>query len=510
MLRLDRLNCIVTFMAIVLLSPATGRGQEGDTRAPEVIEASRLRDAGKFNEAAEILRRHRAAHPDDGDAIRLLSQTLYWLKDFQGARALYDSAIVLHPDDVTLRLQYARMLMETGDSQHAREIVAPLVAGTSPDPRATSLLGTMAYWEGDFTTAERLFRETLAVDPLDEDAKRQLAEIRALAAPWIRVSLAGLHDDQPLDRWGGGIEAGYFLTPLLSVKAQAATDLFSESTGTTTTGSATGPTTVSGSLGIDGFFPSSRTDLAIEGGFIQRTDPSKVDWTGVAAFGVKLSSFTRLGAHAERRPYLYTASSLRVPVMTDEFGGSFDLDRKGWLGKAAYELQRFPDDNSSTSAYAWGMAPIVRGTGLTLQGGYSASYQDARELRFVMNSSTVPLPGEPSPGHYEPYYTPQNIVTHSLIVAFTGNDGHGFVARLGGSYGFHASEDAPMFTAATSTSPGALVVASRSFHPWTARASLERQLSGRGAVSARVEHFKTAFYNATSGGVELTWRLASR
>ncbi|MEO8192372.1 MAG: tetratricopeptide repeat protein [Gemmatimonadales bacterium] len=510
MLEPRRFNIIALLLAIFAVTPATVRAQEVDTRAPAVIEASSLRDSAKFNEAIEVLRKHREANPDDGDAIRLLAQTLYWIKDMKGARALYDSAIVLHPDDTTLRLQYAEMLMETSDAVKAREILAPLLASTPPNPKATALSGTMAYWEGDFTTAARLFREALAGDSSITDAQRQLAEIRAFAAPWFRVAGGGLHDDQPLDRWGGEVEGGYYITPLFSVKARTGSEFLSDPGTSTGAGVSASPVIVRGSLGLNASFPSSRTDLAVEGGVIQRTDPSKLDWTGVAAFGIRPSPFFRLGVRGERGPYLHTAASLRIPVMINDFAGTIDVDRKGWLGRAAYQLTRFPDDNSSTSAYAWGMAPLVRATGLTLQGGYGASYQNAQELRFVVNTGAINLPGIGKSGHYEPYYTPQNVVTHSVVAALTGYDQHGFVGRLGGSYGFHATEDAPSFTPATGTSSGALVLSSRTFHPWTARASVERQFSGRGSVSARVDRFKTAFYTATSGALELTWRLASR
>jgi hypothetical protein len=51
---------------------------------------------------------------DRGEPARLLAQTLYWLKDIVGARAVYETALRRHPEDSTLRLQYGRMLAETG------------------------------------------------------------------------------------------------------------------------------------------------------------------------------------------------------------------------------------------------------------------------------------------------------------------------------------------------------------------------------------------------------------
>jgi hypothetical protein len=53
-----------------------------------------------------------------------------------------------------------------------------------------------------------------------------------------------------------------------------------------------------------------------------------------------------------------------------------------------------------------------------------------------------------------------------------------------------------------------MTVELRSFHPWNARASVEKALSQLATIDVNVEHSKTAFYNATTGGVEITWRFA--
>ena len=438
----------------------------------------------------------------------MLAQTLYWTKDVTGARALYDSAIVLHPEDHQLRLDYTRMLNETGDWPKARQVIAPLLGKSPPGAKATSLLGTIAYWEGDFTSARRLFEDALSVDPSLVDARRQLDEIRWFSAPWVRIAASGLKDDQPMYRFGGGLEAGYYLTPLWSAYlrgggASLRQDL-SESPGWFSIA------TASGTVGVRGSAPLSHVDMLAEAGFFRRDFPSRVDWTGVAAVGFRPKSFLRLGAQFERQPYLHTAASLASSVMTNAAGASVDLDRKGWLGKAALQVEVFPDDNSTTSAYAWAMAPVIRSNGFMLQGGYSASYQNAKELRFVERTGFGPPSGIVGGAYYSPYYTPQNLLIHSVIGAVTAYDDHGFVARLGGSYGVRATEDAPVFVAGTNPSSKVLVTYRRNSNPWNVRASVDRPISTNAAISIRAEHSKTSFYSATTAALELIWRLAPR
>ncbi len=451
----------------MLLFPGISDGQQPDMRAPAVIEAGRLRDSGKFVEAVAVLRRHRVEYPNDGDAVRMLAETLYWLKDISGARALYDSAIVLHPDDLLLKEQYQRFTAENAMNAEKTGTVGESKVGETPG-----------------------------------NAKKGKTP-----SSWASLRAGGLHDDQPLNRYGGEIVGGYYLTPSTSFIARAGSDFYKETAHVDASGIDASVRTVHGSFGVAGYSLATRTDFSAEGGFIQRDNPSNTDWTGVAAFGIKPHPFVRLGVRAERSPYLNTAASLRSSVITEQYAGSLDLDAKGWLGRAVYQLQEFPDDNSGTAAYAWAMAPLVNKSNALLQGGYSLSYQDTRELRFELNPSAQLIDGSYA-GHYAPYYTPQNILTHSVIAAFTGTAANGLVGRVGGSFGVHATENAPQFTAGPGDGPLVRATATRNFHPWNARASIEKQLSQLTIFSVSAEHSKTAFYNATTGSVGITWRIA--
>ena len=117
-----------------IATPAAG----AQARAADALtEAQRLRDAGDFAAAAQILRAQLIQEPANGDVARLLAQTLYWLQDINGARAVYDAALARHPQDTTLRLQYGRMLAETGQPARARDVVTPLQEIPSTQARRT-------------------------------------------------------------------------------------------------------------------------------------------------------------------------------------------------------------------------------------------------------------------------------------------------------------------------------------------------------------------------------------
>lgn len=63
------------------------------------------------------------------------------------------AALERHPGNERLRLDYARMLSETGERAAARKVLDPLVRGSRPSAGAQTLLGTILYWDGDLTRA---------------------------------------------------------------------------------------------------------------------------------------------------------------------------------------------------------------------------------------------------------------------------------------------------------------------------------------------------------------------
>lgn len=496
-----RIAVVLVVAVLWMAFPSAAQAQAGNV----LIEAQRLRDAGNFVAAAQLLRIQLARHPDDGEAERLLAQTLYWMKDVEGARVVYEAALVRHPQDTTLRLQYARMLAETGQRSRARALLAPLTEASATRSEADTLLGTIAYWEGDLTTAERLFTEALQANPTQTDARRQLHAIQTMTAPWVRVSSGLRHDDQPLDRIGVGIEAGWFATPVLPVSVRVEPMEYRLPTGTTRR-------LWSAEVAIANFFPAARLETEVAGGVLQRSGGVDVsDWQGRAVVGVRLTPNLTLRGRVERAPYLYTLSSLDTPVMTQTAAALLHWsDGRGWLGEAAHEQQRFPDANVITTTYAWLLAPLVyRDRGAEIQTGYAFATGNADQSRFVLASAAQPYPpSDPrfdTAGQYVPYYTPAHLVTHSAIAAVALRPSSTITLRLSGAYPIRATDDAPRFVVS-----GAQVqptTYARTFSPWNARTSLEIALRDGLTITASGELGRTPFYSWATADVHMTYRF---
>jgi hypothetical protein len=467
--------------ALILASmPAVARAQ---AEAPSVAAAVAARDSGDLKGAEAILREVLAREPENGDGIRALAQILYWTHDNAGATALYERGIALHPEDRSLKLDYGRMLVETLFNSRAREILTPLLDDADSRSRAATLLGTLSYWEGDLTSAARMFRAASA-DSSAADARRMLGEIRAASSPWASLEASGAHDDQPLNVLRAILTAGMFLDPLTTLSISARPDRLESD-------DSVSAVVTRAEVALSHHAAGSRMDVRLAAGVVNHaSDPgvSTTDWTARGGLRVRVSDDVALEGRADRSPYLYTVASVAQPTMSQSFATVVAFaNARGWMAEAAGTLSRFEDDNSVRGAYAWALAPVARSETAILRAGYSLSYQDAAESRYKIADRS-----------YAPYYTPQNIVTHSLLASTQLRPSPGTSFTLRGGYGF-ASEDAPV--------PLTTGLAKRRFHPWDAHAAIDASLSELAKLTVFADATKTAFYTWVSAGALVSVKL---
>jgi hypothetical protein len=194
--------------------------------------------------------------------------------------------------------------------------------------------------------------------------------------------------------------------------------------------------------------------------------------------------------------------------MTKALSGELQLDHQGWLAEAAFGQQYFPDDNAIRSAYAWVLAPVLRNTSLELQAGYAIAADHADETRFGPRASTsaaVPPRGGQQAGAYSPYYTPAHVVKHSIIGGLTAKPDSRTVVRLGGSYAFRATEDAPFLF--DSVDGMQVAFFKRDFLSWDARGSVDYQGTARTGIRVSGQLGRGAFYRSANVDVAITYKL---
>lgn len=472
-----------------------------------IAEARRMRDGGEFASAADLLAPYAFAHPDVPGAAWLAAQTLYWAKRPTRARPLYELALARDPDNLELRVEYARFLAETGERRAARDVLRPAVDDRSTRARALALLGTVAYWDGDLTTARRTLRDALRADSSLADARRQLTEIEVASAPSLQVGSTVWRDDQPLHHTAFDGDARWFATPLVPLGAHVRAVRFDAGGFVQTVSVA--------EISAAAYLPRAHVDIAAAGGAVRRPFSDTTDWTGRLMLGLRFPRGLDVQARAERAAYLNTTASLRVPVMTRAVAGVARWrPSSGWLGEAAVRRERFPDANAITAAYAWMLAPLLRRAAGTLSAGYSVTAQSAEESRFVARAPVATPPGhvpEQVPGEYNPYYTPRNLRMHSALLFARAQPHPRWSLEANATFALSARDDAPVLLTVVAP-PDVNVVRAfydRRFSPWNVRGSVEGAITEAVRLGVRAEHGRGAYYAFTSVGVQLSYTFVA-
>ena len=471
--------------------------------ADAIAQARRLREAGRLVAAIEVLQPWADGHPDDVEAARLLAETLYWTKDTAAARARYEAALRLHPDDVGLGLGLGRLLVEAGEGGAARALLTSLGSDPSAAGEVETLLGTLAFWEGDLLAAEGHLRAALGTDTDKAEALRRLREVAALRAPWLRIAASHGSDDQPLRRAGFAVEVGGALRNRRAFSLRLSPEWLEPDGATTRLQQFEG--TLTQTVG--------RLEAAATAGLLQ--EAGGAFGTGGLALRLSLPRGFVLRARADRSLHVSSPSSVAYPILTDSLGGKVEWSRSGgWLGQASWQWQRFPDDNTMSGASAWVLAPVAGGEPARLSLGYAFWYQNAWESRYV------PAPGVRGEegglaGSYEPYYTPAGARAHLALASITLQPWPLIRLVASGSLGLHAREDAP-YVYFGSSGPGEAIGGGarrgfyeRTFRPWEVKARLE---VARGdltlALAGRYIH--GPYYTATTLGLEIGYRFIAR
>lgn len=501
---------LVSAICAPAIQPVSLCAQEQAAHDPRA-GARKLRDAGNFAGAISLLRSHLSTHPNDGDALRLLAETLYWNKDFAGAREVSERALRLHPEDTELRIQFARELIETGFGTRAREVLAP-VGSPATGGRADAILGTLAYWEGDLAGADKLISSAIASGDKDSAIRRIHTDIAVLTAPWLGVTAGYQHDDQPINRSSIQAVAGWFPVASTSVAVHAAGNRFKLGDTATRVASLADVT-------LSHYAAAAHTEFEVAAGGVTRSFGASSDFVGSASIALRLPNHLKLGVNAFRSPYFATEASLSQSVMTNTLVGSAKLDHPlGWLGEAAYQHQRYEDSNALTSAYIWLLAPLIHSAEVTLRAGYSGSLQTSSENRFALTRPSQPYPPGDArfdlTGTYQPYYTPDNFQSHSAIASVETHYSPAVSFSADGAYAFRATEAHPVLVVVGTGTPRAPVVQRlsyvRTFNPWNAHASVQLKPSADVSFVADGYLFRTGFYSASGASLAFVYHFASR
>lgn len=323
----------------------------------------------------------------------------------------------------------------------------------------------------------------------------------AQQASWLRAELGAVADNQPRTAQRADLEAGRYLAPALTAAALLRVER--------AVGDATARGVAPG-IRLTAALPGLR--LGVEGSAGMLAGHGLGDAAALYGLSARLGlgSAVTVRASTSRDRYTATLASLDTLLMRQSHEAA--LDRSGaprWAFAVVGRQERFGDGNPVSTGYAWLLAPVAASATGRARVGYSFAVQDAVESRWEPDPAPARRRGnrfagaDTIGGRYAPYYTPHDVVVHSLLLEGVAALGRAWLT-VNVSAGVHATETAPTLQrlAPVPAAPE-LLFFERSFRPAQVVASLAFP-AGTSSMRLQAEHERTAYYRATGARLTVT------
>lgn len=476
----------------------------------DTIEVVRTQAYAKnFAEADRLLTLF-TANKNDVNAFRLHAQVLYWMKDFKSSQDVLKKALSVFPDAYAVKLDYGRLLFEMGKLNQARLLLDDYKLNDTNNAEVNILLAHINFRSGNIKTANERVKDVLKLYPDNQMALSIQRDINYNTSPYVTLHGTYHSDDQPLKSSGFEVESGVYKSWLLSPVLNMRYNHF------------TLPDSVYNSLWLQASdkitFGSSGFSLNMTGGiFKHHTNNDKTRLTASVLLAQKLTRYISIEASTAKRPYQYSSASVRIPVMQAFSGVALRLNKSDlWLGRSAYEIQKFEDNNKIKTAYLWFLAPIVNSKGFTLHAGYGFNHSNAdrntftsvKSLNAIISSYTI----TPVQGYYNPYFTPKNQTVHSVLVSVKTNLSKSVVFSSRFNLGLSSKADNP-YLYLNKTTAGTFFVdkgySTISYSPVDFYSQLQVNVSSKATISGSYSYFHPLFYKSHQAEIQLKYLFSN-
>lgn len=416
-------------------TPSYSQNQEQYNYLNKVRELINNQD---LPEAIKILKELEKENPRDLDIIQLYSQALYWNQDFDATLALYKKSMKSFPQSAELKLHFGRIHFELNNFFEAKKLLASYIEVQPEDPEAGILLATIAYWEGKPPqVALEFLDEVLEHHPENPEAKALMKEILISTAPNLRLSSSYYSDSQPLQAMINTVEYSNYQSSWLQPSVMFQNRNFKQAD----------PTLLM-QLSNKAFFSKTGTELIMRAGLFKDSWHNEFSPTYGFDLRQRLVEKWSLSGGIDRRPYVFTLSSLNQNLMPTTYSAGLGRQSDLWSGNISVNHTQFQDDNYVRVGTASLIFAVIKSSSLKVNLGYGYMMADSKESRFRLADPFYAYVHETEigtqfPGIFDPYFTPQNQSVHSVISDISFNISPKVQVYLYGNIGFKAVIDNP-------------------------------------------------------------------
>jgi hypothetical protein len=463
-----------------------------------------LNEKGKYIQSEYLLRQYYKNHPGDLNTQWIYAQSLYYSKKFKDAQKVYEDAIAWHPENYTLRLDYAQKLVEIGEIQKAEPILKLYLAYDSLATGALLPLAKIEYWKGNFQKSLTTLDKILKLNPNDAKAKELKTKVVLASSPWVNISTSLASDDQPVKQFSPSIELGRNFNRFKNLSAKLEAPFFFKSSERYTAQMITVSNVVN-------FFQKG-IEIRTGAGFAHLTD-NRISVLAKIFLKKRLNKDLSVSFKAEHIPYLYNRENMDNSLMFIHYYVETELNRlKNWQFNANLDVNHFYSDNNLIyNLGAWILSPELSFSKASIRLGYGFRYSASRENRFVSQYSTNEIEaGNKLSGVYSPYFTPENQIIHSAILSVNYSASKNITLGVNASLPIYCTNDNPYLYLSQNALNNTFIVkdfTNVNYYPVDINAFVSNRLSRKMALRVEYAFMRTSYYSSHYIGVSLKLNL---
>jgi hypothetical protein len=468
-----------------------------------------LRKKGEIHQSYSLLKKAYAHHADELNVVWLTAQTAFWANRIGRSGKLYEKAMQSNPKNLYLQLDYAKMLVNTGNFKRAVPLLNKYLAYDSTNAQALTALSRIFFWRCKYAEADRLVTKALKSDPKYPEATSLCKEIALARAPYLRIGAGYCTDDQPMQTLSTVVEAGFYFHPLSALHFTfQAPFMFRD-----------GKTANALILqaGHISFISKANMTIELDAGVVKFPEKNHYSMTVNLDIDKIILRHLVLSVTAQRNPYFSTRSSIDSVVIQNHLSGSVGWNnRNSWNGEAGVEAFTYPFDHNLTySGYAWVFGPPLKFSVFRLQLGYGYNYSNSKKSRYLpVKSLSEIISGYDAnskiAGIYNPYYTSNDQQVHSLLLAFTCRPLKWMDLSVNANAGFYATTRVPYLYLDKDANDSTILktgFAPAAFTPFTVRLQVLLKLSEVVHLQVDYSFMSTYFYTSHYAGIGLNIRF---
>ena len=461
--------------------------------------AKQYYNKSRYTEAANILSKFLHRNPNNVYAHWLYGEVAHKNGQKKVSASHFEKALDIQPGNDDIRMAYARTLFFSKQLKKSTEEFERIISQSKNEDyisEAHLMLSYIDFWDMELTSSKYHVNQILKINPHDNLALQQKAAIEQVSAPYLKVGLEYLNDDQPLSSFSEKVEVGMARSNLLNFAFYIKNQNFDTHNQVAM-------------ANLKNTFTISDIDMLItfSAGFSRHFKDS-YDWHGEVEFSKKIVPDLFIKAGLNRQPYLYTEKSTYKSYAEKNFYTIIDYDNLQFFSaNFIYQNKFFSGENHVNTVGGWIMSKYF-GLGLVeAKAGYAFSYSDAKRSSYVPEAPIESYPlGSQLPGFYDFYFTPDNQIIHSAVAALKFTISPSLALYASGGYGIYARNNSPLLFSTDDPSGNYTLLRTsyrEKFHPYNLGAKLNYKISEKFNLQAYYEYQETSFYKLNKAGVQL-------